>query len=219
MISNENSKKKKSKKLHKHAKRSRDNRSEIVSVQSTEESESSEGIFYRKRVKIHVALLPALLGPKVPSHLLNAVKNLVLTYVPGMEGMLLAYSKLRMSKKCVRGGIIVGDYPYVLYEMTAECLVFCPKEGMVLEGRVKVCDISHVEIQILSLPLCYLNAVVSAKTMRDAGYSFESSQWSKYMDDGGTARGVAIGTDQDVSFLLEKITECGQMLLLEGRVV
>ena len=75
-----------------------------------------------------------------------------------------------------------------------------------LKGVVNECFPSHVGILVFD----YFNAMVSAETIREAGYAFDPDlqTWTK--------GGVSISSGVKINFVVTKIHECDGTISLEG---
>lgn len=63
----------------------------------------------------------------------NKLKNLVSTYVPELDGVLVKYSDLKiLSDK----GLIIDEQPYIFWKVKLTAQVFKPVEGKLVKGRV-----------------------------------------------------------------------------------
>lgn len=172
--------------------------------------DSEKPVFFRKRVKLSISLLPWSLKDCKQS-VENSIRKMMLKYSSGLGGILMAYDDVQLqdheSSNGSKGkGWVLNELPHVHYDVSCNVLVFFPSIGCELKGVVNECFPSHVGILVFG----YINAMVSAKTIREAGYQFDSDlqTWTK--------GGDSITSGVKINFVVTKINECDGAISLEG---
>mmetsp|Transcript_32076 Transcript_32076/g.75415 ORF Transcript_32076/g.75415 Transcript_32076/m.75415 type:complete len:271 (-) Transcript_32076:32-844(-) len=172
-------------------------------------------VFFRKRAKLSISLLPWSLKDCKQS-VENSLRKMMLKYSNGLGGILMAYDDVRLEDKDNKTntttrtsegkGWILNELPHVHYDVSCNVLVFFPSIGCQLKGVVNECFPSHVGMLVFG----YINAMVSAETIRQAGYTFdvELQTWTK--------GGDSIASGARINFVVTKIHECDGTLSLEG---
>lgn len=85
-----------------------------------------------KTVELNLALPMRYIGDEQRS-IKSKLSNLVSTYVPELDGVLIAWSDLKiLSDK----GHIIDEQPYVFWKVQITAQVFKPVEGKVVKGKV-----------------------------------------------------------------------------------
>jgi DNA-directed RNA polymerase I subunit RPA43 len=92
---------------------------------------SAPSPFRRLRIRATAPLLPAQLANSANA-LIRATSEHLLTYVPILGGLPVAFSGIRPAQV----GTIAGDSPIIYVPFTATATVFCPKVGARLIGAV-----------------------------------------------------------------------------------
>jgi hypothetical protein len=168
-------------------------------------------VFFRKRAKLSISLLPWSLKDCKQS-VENSLRKMVLKYSDGLGGILMAYDDVKLEDREKAGGSsqgqgwILNELPHVHYDVSCNVLVFFPSVGCQLKGVVNECFPSHVGILVFG----YINAMVSAETIRAAGYTFDEdlNTWTK--------GGDSITSGVKINFVVTKIHECDGTISLEG---
>jgi len=172
-------------------------------------SDDIDSVLVHKKVNVVISLLPHALK-NVQLHVENSMRQYLMKYSDGMDGVLMAYENVRTLKKDhAKGtGWILNELPYIHYDVALDACLFCPKVGSKMVGTVNECFASHVGILVFG----YFNAMVAAEDLRSSGYNFnlDTSQW------------VAEGSENviepniPVEFIVKQIHECNGIMSLEG---
>jgi len=167
-------------------------------------------IFFHKRAKLSISLLPWSLRDCKQS-VENSIRKMMLKYSNGLGGILMAYSNVRLqdheaSEDGEGKGWVLNELPHIHYDVSCDVLVFFPSIGCELKGVVNECFPSHVGILVFG----YINAMVSATTIREAGYEFDLDlqTWTK--------GGDSITSGVKINFVVTKVHECDGTISLEG---
>jgi DNA-directed RNA polymerase subunit E'/Rpb7 len=168
-------------------------------------SKSLSSCFIRKTVQILFSLYPADLGD-IRQAIDRSLRQLLLRYVSGMDGVLLAYDGIRIDNQ--HAGIILNELPHVHYQIVVDVLIFSPKLEDELCGTVTECFESHVGLLIHH----YFNASIGSEQLVEAGFSYDDEQCTWLHEDGSTL----IAPDELVKFRVAKIHEAGGTISLEG---
>uniref|UniRef100_A0A1A8D5V7 DNA-directed RNA polymerase subunit n=1 Tax=Nothobranchius kadleci TaxID=1051664 RepID=A0A1A8D5V7_NOTKA len=115
----------------------------------------------------HVALAPQYLNKK-KSGIQEELDGELLKFSQSLNGVLLAYDNIRILG---RNGDIYNDSGYIHMDIEASFIVFQPKRGQKLLGKVNKLGVSHVGCLVHS---CFNASIprptlVSIETWRDAG--------------------------------------------------
>jgi len=167
-------------------------------------------VFFRKRAKLSISLLPWSLRDCKQS-VENSIRKMMLKYSNGLGGILMAYDDVQLQDHEADDGSngkgwMLNELPHVHYDVSCNVLVFFPSIGCELKGVVNECFPSHVGILVFG----YINAMVSAETIREAGYKFDLDlqTWTK--------GGDSITSGVKINFVVTKIHECDGTISLEG---
>jgi len=135
----------------------------------------------------------------------------MLKYSNGLGGILMAYDDVQLQDHEADDGSkgkgwVLDELPHIHHDVSCNVLVFFPSIGCELKGVVNECFPSHVGILVFG----YINAMVSAKTIREAGYQFDLDlqTWTK--------GGDSITSGVKINFVVTKIHECDGTISLEG---
>jgi len=174
------------------------------------QSDEVKPIFFRKRAKLSISLLPWSLRDCKQS-VESSIRKMLLKYSDGLGGVLMAYDDIKLQDRegdnMSKGkGWVLNELPHVHYDVSCNVLVFSPSLGCELKGVVNECFPSHVGILIFD----YINAMVSAETIREAGYKFDFDLQTWTMGGDSITSGVKI------NFVVTKIHECNGTISLEG---
>mmetsp|Transcript_56730 Transcript_56730/g.61459 ORF Transcript_56730/g.61459 Transcript_56730/m.61459 type:complete len:252 (-) Transcript_56730:151-906(-) len=173
-------------------------------------SDEDKPTFFRKRAKLSISLLPWSLRDCKQS-VESSIRKMLLKYSDGLGGVLMAYDDIELQdregdSKSKGKGWVLNELPHVHYDVSCNVLVFSPSVGCELKGVVNECFPSHVGILIFD----YINAMVSAETIREAGYKFDLDLQTWTMEGDSITSGVKI------NFVVTKIHECNGTISLEG---
>mmetsp|Transcript_13975 Transcript_13975/g.29463 ORF Transcript_13975/g.29463 Transcript_13975/m.29463 type:complete len:248 (-) Transcript_13975:995-1738(-) len=166
-------------------------------------------VFFRKRAKLSISLLPWSLKDCKQS-VENSLRKMMLKYSNGLGGILMAYDDVQLrdheDENSKGKGWILNELPHVHYDVSCNVLVFYPSIGCQLKGIVNECFPSHVGMLVFG----YINAMVSAETIREAGYTFDVDlqTWTK--------GGDSITSGAKINFVVTMIHECDGTISLEG---
>lgn len=167
-------------------------------------------IFFRKRAKLSISLLPWSLRDCKQS-VESSIRKILLKYSDGLGGVVMAYDDVKLQdhegdNKSKGKGWVLNELPHVHYDVSCNVLVFSPSLGCELKGVVNECFPSHVGILVFD----YINAMVSAETIREAGYKFDLDLQTWTMGGDSITSGVKI------NFVVTKIHECNGTISIEG---
>lgn len=184
----------------------------------TQKLHNKKGIspFHRKKARLLVSLLPASLKD-IPRAINGAMQSLLLRYSDGIGGVLLSFDNIEIeddSNRITAGGgggsrygIILDEMPHIHYYITSDILVFRPDIGEKITGVVNESFPSHLGILVYD----FFNAMVSADSLRESGFLFDSdlNEWSQ-----GNTR-AAVQVEDALICKVEKIHGCNGMISLE----
>jgi len=167
-------------------------------------------VFFRKRAKLSISLLPWSMRDRKQS-VENSIRKMMLRHSNGLGGILMAYENVQIqdheaSDGREGNGWVFNELPHIHYDVSCDVLVFFPSIGCELKGVVNECFPSHVGILVFG----YINAMVSAETIREAGYQFDPDlqTWTKGSD--------YVKSGVKINFVVTKIHECDGTISLEG---
>jgi DNA-directed RNA polymerase subunit E'/Rpb7 len=164
--------------------------------------------FQKKSVNIMMSLLPSAMG-NVQKAIHTSMQSMLLKYSDSLGGVLLSYDSIKIDERKNDGryGKVLNEMPHMHFFTTCNVLVFNPSIGKSLTGVVNETFPSHVGVLVHEL----FNAMISAESLRDSGFTFDAdlNEWSK--DD--TMVPVAIG--DSIKFTVDKMHECNGLISLE----
>lgn len=168
-------------------------------------------VYYKKRIQVAVSVLPAAMG-NIHAALEDAVRLMLLKYTDNV-GILLTFENLKAIGNNGGYGMILDEIPNIHFQVGFDGLVFCPKVGSKLTGKVTESFPSHLGLLVLS----YVNAMIPAERLHDAGFVFDSeiNEWvheSPKDDD----QKVVVAKDSNVEFIVDKIHEVAGTISMEG---
>jgi DNA-directed RNA polymerase I subunit RPA43 len=161
----------------------------------------------RQTIRMIFSLYPSDLEDIV-REIKRSLRQNLLKYVPGMDGVLLAFDNVRIVPN---GGIIAGmilnEQPHIHYLADMDTLIFSPSKDMKLLGTVTECFESHVGFLVHN----FFNASISSDQLVAAGFSYDD-QGDWVHEDGSTT----IAAEEKVKFTVEKVHECAGTISMEG---
>ncbi|OMJ09007.1 DNA-directed RNA polymerase I subunit RPA43 [Smittium culicis] len=107
--------------------------------------------------------LPPLLLQKPDQGVYETLNGMLLKYIPQLSGVLVSFSQVRYESSF---GKLMYDYPYLLFEVSAEFLVWRPLRGLRLRGVVNIQSQSHIGILVYNI----FNASIPRKNIDKAKY-------------------------------------------------
>lgn len=191
------------KKKHKRPKKEKRKRKE-----GNIENEQPLSHLYRKHVIATASLLPADLKEKQQG-VESTISMHLLKYVPALQGVLLSFQDV----KILDHGFILNDQCYSHYKISYDALVFGPKIGETLQGKITKVFSSHVVVLVLQ----YFTASISAEALDDAGFEY-SNQDEVWQLPGETSVPVDLTVGTNVSFQVERIYELAGILSMSGKL-
>lgn len=130
--------KKKDKERNEKEKQSRDSLSSIKAEPPTPRAPKAQdedvmvderpGHFQQKRVRMIVSVFPSALRD-LKRHINESLQNLLLRYVDGLDGVLLAFDSVAIGGKDSPHGMILNEQPQVHCSVEFDALLFCPTIG------------------------------------------------------------------------------------------
>ena len=160
-------------------------------------------LLHKQRLSMIISLLPVSLG-SVKENLEDAMKGFLLKFSAGFGGILLAFQDLEV----INGGKgrIIGELPYIHYEVECSALIFKPQTGVEMNGMIVESFDSHVSMIVHQ----YFNASITAQHLRDSGFKYDTSgcRWVHAEDDNKT-----LSTNTLVRFTIERVHESGALPL------
>jgi DNA-directed RNA polymerase subunit E'/Rpb7 len=162
----------------------------------------------RKTIRMLFSLYPSDLEDIV-AEIKRSLKQNLLKYVSGIEGVLLAFDNVRVVPNSGRrtAGVILNEQPQIHYHADLDTLVFAPAKDMRLRGTVTECFESHVGLLVHN----FFNASITSDQLVTAGFSFDDQgEWVH--EDGSTT----IAAEEMVNFTIEKVHECAGTISMEG---
>lgn len=111
--------------------------------------DSENPVFFRKRVKLSISLLPWSLKDCKQS-VENSIRKMMLKYSSGLGGILMAYDDVQLqdheSSSGSKGkGWVLNELPHVHYDVSCNVLVFFPSIG---------CEVSRDEREAMQSVQC-----------------------------------------------------------------
>jgi len=180
--------------------------------QQQQHQQQQQSPYVKRKIQISVALYPSALENKT-TFIKKQIRSLLLKYSEGIGGVLLAFDNLKFvgdGKGKGSLGQIRYELPHIHYVVEIDALVFCPKEGMKLTGKVNECYPSHVGLLIGS----FFNAMVPSDHLRASGYVFDQDLQQWLLDTEEDSK--VIGENDLITMKLEKLRECAGIISLEG---
>lgn len=161
----------------------------------------------RQTIRMIFSLYPSDLQDIV-GEIKRSLQQTLLKYVPGMDGVLLAFDNVRIVPNGgITAGMILNEQPHIHYLADMETLIFSPSKNMRLIGTVTECFESHVGLLVHN----FFNASISSDQLVTAGFSYdEQGDWVH--EDGSTI----IAAEEKVKFTVEKVHECAGTISMEG---
>mmetsp|Transcript_7105 Transcript_7105/g.17335 ORF Transcript_7105/g.17335 Transcript_7105/m.17335 type:complete len:184 (+) Transcript_7105:1231-1782(+) len=103
--------------------------------------DSEKPVFFRKRVKLSISLLPWSLKDCKQS-VENSIRKMMLKYSHGLGGILMSYDDVKLedreSKNGSQGkGWVLNELPHVHYDVSCNVLVFFPSIGCEVRQKRK----------------------------------------------------------------------------------
>ena len=174
-----------------------------------DESDAHEkSAFQCKTASIMLSLAPSALSNTAKA-MHASMQSMVMKYSDGLGGVLLSFDNVKVDKNKNGGsyGKILNEMPHMHFYVTCDVLVFNPSIGKSLSGVVNETFPSHVGVLVHEL----FNAMISAESLRESGFSFDAdlNEWSKE----DTLTPIAI--DDSIRFTVEKLHECNGLISLE----
>jgi DNA-directed RNA polymerase subunit E'/Rpb7 len=175
---------------------------------SRNDMDNTESSFQRKTIRMIFSLYPSHLDD-IMMEINRSLRQNLLKYVSGLNGILLAFDNVRIVLNGGRKvGVILNEQPHLHYLVDLDALVFAPDSGMHLHGVVTECFESHVGLLVHK----FFNASVSSDHLTASGYTFDEE--GVWIHDGGSAM---IAPDASLRFEVEKVHECGGTISMEGK--
>jgi DNA-directed RNA polymerase subunit E'/Rpb7 len=161
----------------------------------------------RQTIRMIFSLCPSDLEDII-REIKRSLRQNLLKYVPGMDGVLLAFDNVRIVPNGgLIAGVILNEQPHIHYLADMDTLIFSPSKDMRLLGTVTECFESHVGILVHN----FFNASISSDQLVAAGFSYDD-QGDWVHEDGSTT----IAAEEKVKFTVEKVHECAGTISMEG---
>mmetsp|Transcript_31794 Transcript_31794/g.46889 ORF Transcript_31794/g.46889 Transcript_31794/m.46889 type:complete len:220 (+) Transcript_31794:44-703(+) len=180
-------------------------------------SNLQEGLscFKRKKIRMLFSLYPSDLHD-VHEEIRRSLKLKLLRYIPGIEGVLIAFDDIKLvtsvpGSSKTAGGIILNEQPQIHYLSELDTLLFCPQVGKVVAGKVTECYESHVGLLVNN----FFNASITSDHLQEAGFSFLNDGFgaTTWVHKDGSA---IIASEETITFTIEKVHECAGTISMEG---
>ncbi|KDQ27825.1 hypothetical protein PLEOSDRAFT_1065164 [Pleurotus ostreatus PC15] len=71
--------------------------------------------------------------------------SMVMRYIPALEGVVLSHSNLSFIQDT---GIIKGDSPYLICDVAFDAVIWSPRVGMKITGKVNLCSPDHISLLV-----------------------------------------------------------------------
>ncbi|PWN51028.1 hypothetical protein IE53DRAFT_410450 [Violaceomyces palustris] len=158
----------------------------------------------------------------------DLMDTLVMRYVPQLSGVLITHNPTQFLKE---SAILDSDSAFSVAPIGFECVVWRPKVGMTLEGRISLSSPSHVSLLLYGT----FNASISASHLPSNDWEFifdeeveplESSDSNESVSDRSLGYWKRIGGDErlggadgSLSFTVISMTVANHMLSLHGSLL
>lgn len=156
--------------------------------------------------------LPPCYIQDISTGLHEQLNLMILRYSSKLQGVLLAYSKLRLVEPF---GRIINETPYIHCKVIMDALVFQPKIGSTIEGVVNKVGSNHVGLLVAGV---FNASISSAQLPTDYSYDYVNTQWinnSCSIDD--ESRHLEVGST--VVFTVNKLHTASEVMSIEGSLV
>eukprot|EP00947_MAST-08B_sp_MAST-8B-sp1_P002193 g2193.t1 len=122
--------------------------------------------YKRVSLTIQMHLPPSTLGD-VRGGITEVLNRKLMAYDDAIGGAMLSYSNMTLRK---RQGMMFNELPNILFDVSIDAMVFCPRKGCALSGTVNKVSRNHVGILVGGV----FNASVSSDDMHE-GLSYDSA--------------------------------------------
>ena len=158
-------------------------------------------------LKMH--LPPATLND-VGAGISEVLNRRLMKYDETIGGVMLSYSNVTLSKD---RGAIFNELPNIMFEVNVEAVIFGPRPGCRLLGKVNKISRNHVGMLVGGV----FNASVSSdKISKDLQYDAELDTWCDNRP--GTNAPGALSLGDNLSFVAERIQSSGGIFCINGKL-
>ena len=148
-------------------------------------------------------LPPSTLGD-VRGGITEVLNRKLMAYDDAIGGAMLSYSNMTLRK---RQGMMFNELPNILFDVSIDAMVFCPRKGCALSGTVNKVSRNHVGILVGGV----FNASVSSDDMHE-GLSYDSAADAWVDADAGTS----LTQGSAASFTVSRIQAAGGIFNIAG---
>jgi len=139
------------------------------------------------------------------------------TYVPELEGVVLAYRRL---KSLSSTGRLLERQPHIMVSVSVHFLVFAPKVGSTLTGMVTRVGFDHIGLTVhgvfnASIPSDRLPPEYSRDTENDRFY-VEDVNVADDAEAAAASAATGISVGDELEFVVTGLTAMNQMMSIEG---
>eukprot|EP00128_Syssomonas_multiformis_P017371 Colp12_sorted_trinity150504_noHs@9167 len=157
------------------------------------------------RLQIHMA--PRYLG-NVMEGVFEQLNQILMKYSNEVEGIVVSYSNVEVLEKA---GKVMNDTPHIHFMVKVRLLVFSPKVGSKLVGKVSILGSDHIGLLVHGL----FNASVSREAI-SADFEFDEQAGNWYNSENSEVR---IQEDTYVVFTVTGIERVDHMLSISGSLL
>lgn len=140
----------------------------------------------------------------------ETLNSLLFRYNEALDGVVLAYLDLKIPSRNAK--ILAGLSPYFRVNLTAKLLIFSPKMGMMLEGKVNKIEEDYIGVLVLGL----FNAAIGVTDIRDCFHFLEEDFERSWVSD-SQKHVIKLGTI--IRFSVKSVEEKDEFLDLSGSLV
>ncbi|CAA17787.1 DNA-directed RNA polymerase I subunit rpa43 [Schizosaccharomyces pombe] len=162
---------------------------------------------YKQTVDLYLSIAPG--HSRDP---LNAIQehmdSMILSKLPRINGIVLAYDNIRFLEKSAK---VMYDSPFSFIWVRVDVLVFSPKKGDCLEGKINLVSPSHIGLLILGI----FNASIPRKSIPkdwifiEPDTTEEQGRWK-------TNDGNILEPGKDLEFVVDGIQREAGLTMVQG---
>ncbi|KAF9501990.1 hypothetical protein BDN71DRAFT_1438751 [Pleurotus eryngii] len=133
--------------VHKKAKSMKfdsDTTTPLVKKDKGKAKEVEESEFRIVRTTLTVSISPIFASnPRIGVE--ELLDSMVMRYISALEGVVLSHSNLSFIQDT---GIIKGDSPYLICDVAFDVVIWSPRVGMTITGKVNLCSPDHISLLV-----------------------------------------------------------------------
>ncbi|EPX71238.1 DNA-directed RNA polymerase I complex subunit Rpa43 [Schizosaccharomyces octosporus yFS286] len=165
---------------------------------------------YKQTVDLYLSIAPAhSRNPLAAIH--EHLDSMILSKMPRINGILLAYDNVRFLEN---SGKIMYDSPFSYCWIRVDVLVFSPKKGDHLEGKINLVSPSHIGLLVLGI----FNASIPRKSI-PSSWSFIEPDTTEEQGRWKTKEKKTVEPGQSLEFQVDGLQREAGLTMVQGTLI